>query len=113
MLKGSCPVAQLCPARSDPMDCSRPGFPVLHHVLKLAQTYVHQVSDAIQPSHPLSSPSPPAFNLSSRSFPMNWLFPPGGQSIGLKGRASAKVRSIPAKDKRSLELSTSSTPPQQ
>ena len=46
------------------MDCSTPGFPVLHHFLELAQTHVHQVSDAIQSFHPLSSPSPPAFNLS-------------------------------------------------
>ena len=47
-----------------PMDCSTPGFLVLHHLPELAQTHVHWVSDAIQPSHPLSSPSPPAFNLS-------------------------------------------------
>ena len=46
------------------MVCSMPGFPVHHQLLELAQTHVHQVSDAIQPSHPLSSPSPPAFNLS-------------------------------------------------
>ena len=46
-----------------PMDCSTPGFPVLHHLLELAETHVHWVGDAIQPSHPLSSPSPPAFNL--------------------------------------------------
>ena len=45
------------------MDCSTPGFPVHHQLPELAQTHVHQVSDAIQPSHPLSSPSPPAFNL--------------------------------------------------
>ena len=45
------------------MDCSTPGFPVLHHLLELAQTHVH-VSDAFQPSHPLSSPSSSAFNLS-------------------------------------------------
>jgi len=48
----------------NPMDCSTPGFPVLHHLPKLAQTHVHRVADAIQPSRPLSSPSPPAFNLS-------------------------------------------------
>ena len=46
------------------MDCSIPGFPVHHTLPELAQTHVHRVSDAIQPSHPLSSPSPPAFNLS-------------------------------------------------
>ena len=47
-----------------PMDCSTPGFPVHHQLLELAQTHVHRVGDAIQPSHPLSSPSSPAFNLS-------------------------------------------------
>ena len=48
----------------NPMDCSRPGFPVHHHLLELTQTHVHRVSDAIQAAHPLLSPSPPAFNLS-------------------------------------------------
>ena len=46
-----------------PMDCSTPGFAVHHQLLELVQTHVHQVGDAIQPSHPLLSPSPPAFNL--------------------------------------------------
>ena len=57
-------VAQFCPTLCDPMDCSTPGFPVHHQCLELAQTHVHQVGDAIQPSHPLSSPSLPSFNLS-------------------------------------------------
>ena len=57
-------VAQSCPTLHDPMDCSVPGFPVHHQLLELAQTHVHRVSDAIQPSHPLPSPSPPAFSLS-------------------------------------------------
>ena len=48
----------------DPTDCSTPGFRVHHQLPELAQTHVHQVGDAIQPSHPLSSPSPPAFHLS-------------------------------------------------
>ena len=56
-------VAQSCLTLCDPMDCSTPGFPVYHQLLELTQTHVHQVSDAVQPSHPLSSPSPPAFNL--------------------------------------------------
>ena len=56
----SCSIVSLC----DPMDCSTPGFPILHQLLELTQTHVYWVSDAIQPSHPLSSPSPPAFNLS-------------------------------------------------
>ena len=47
------------------MDCSMPGFPVHHQLLEPAQTHVHRAGDAIQPSHPLVSPSPPAFNLSS------------------------------------------------
>ena len=55
-------VAQLCPTHCDPMDCSTPGFPVHHQLPKLAQTHVHQVGHAIQPSHLLSFPSPPAFN---------------------------------------------------
>ena len=59
-----CAVAQLCLTLCDPMDCSTLGFPVLHHLPELAQTHVHRVSDAIQPSCPLSSPFPPAFNLS-------------------------------------------------
>ena len=57
-------VTLLCPTLCDPMDCSMPGFPVHHQLPELAQTHVHHVSDAIQPSHPLLSPSPPAFKLS-------------------------------------------------
>ena len=57
-------VAQSCSTLCDPMDCSTPGFPVHHQLPEFAQTHVHRVSDAIQPSHPLSSPSPPVFNLS-------------------------------------------------
>ena len=53
-----------CMRLCNPVDCSTPGFSVLHHLPELAQTHVHLVGDAIQPSHPLSSPSPPAFNLS-------------------------------------------------
>ena len=57
-------VAQLCLTLCDPMNCSMPGFPVLHHLLELAQTHVHRVGDAIQPSHPLPPPSPYALSLS-------------------------------------------------
>ena len=57
-------VTQSRPTLFYPMDCSTPGFPVHHQLLEFTQTPVHQVGDAIQPSHPLSSPSPPAFNLS-------------------------------------------------
>ena len=59
-----CSVTQSCPTFWDPMDCSMPGFPVLHQLLDLSQTHVHRIGDAIQPSHPLSPPSPPAFSLS-------------------------------------------------
>jgi len=55
-------VAQSCPTLCDPMNCSTPGLPVHHQLLEFTQTHVHRVSDAIQPSHPLSSPSPPARN---------------------------------------------------
>ena len=51
-----------------PMDCSTPGFPALHHLAELAQTHVHWVGDAIQPSHPLLSPSPPSIFPSIRVF---------------------------------------------
>ena len=57
-------VAQSCATLCNPMECSTPGFPVHHQLPKLAQTHVHRISDAIQPSHSLSSPSPPAFRLS-------------------------------------------------
>ena len=78
-----CSVAQACPTLCDPMDCSTPGRPVLHHLLEFAHRHVHQVDDAIQPSHPLSPPPPPALSLSQhQSFPMSWLFPSGGQRIG-------------------------------
>ena len=56
-------VAQSCPTLSDPMNRSMPGLPVHHQLLELAQTHVHWVGEAIQPSHPLLSPSPSAFNL--------------------------------------------------
>ena len=56
-----------------PMDCSTPGFPVHHQLLETAQTHVHRVGDAIQPSHPLLSPSPPAFNLSQDQDLFQWV----------------------------------------
>ena len=57
----------------DPMDCSRPGLHVHHQLLELAQTHVHCVGDAIQPSHPLSAPSPPSFNLSQYQGLFQWV----------------------------------------
>ena len=59
-----CSVTQLRLILCNPMDCSKPGFPVHHQLLELALAHVHRVNDAIQPSHPLLSPSPPAFNFS-------------------------------------------------
>ena len=56
-----------------PRTCSTPGFPVLHHLLELAQTHVHWVGDAIQPLHPLLSPSPSAFNLSQHQGLFQWV----------------------------------------
>ena len=53
-------VAQSCPTHCDPMNCSTPGLPVHHQLPEFTETHVHRVSDAIQPSHPLLSPSPPA-----------------------------------------------------
>ena len=70
-MKFSCLVTQSCPTLCDPMDCSMPGFPVLHPLPELAQTHIHWVSDAIQPSHPLSSPSP-GFNLSHYQDLFQW-----------------------------------------
>ena len=68
MVSGNrCPissVAQSCPTLCGPMDCSTPGLPVHHQLPEFTQTHVHWVCDAIQPSHPLLSRSPPAFNLS-------------------------------------------------
>ena len=66
-------VAQSCPALCNPMDCSMPDFPVFPQFPELAQTHVHWVSDAIQPSHPLSSPSSPAFNLSQHQGLFQWI----------------------------------------
>ena len=78
-----CSVTNLCPALCDPMGCSTPGFPVRHHLPERAQTHLHQAGDAIQPSHALSSPSPPAHNLSQHQgfFPVIQLFTSGGQNI--------------------------------
>ena len=66
-------VAQSCPTICDPMNCSTPGLPVHHQFLEFTQTYVHQVGDAIQPSHPLSSPFPPAPNPSQHQSLFQWV----------------------------------------
>ena len=109
-----CSVALSCSTLCNPMDCSTPGFSVLHHLPELAQTHVHQVGDAIQPSHPLSSPFPPAFNLpnirlfSSEStlrirWPKVWSYSfsispsnehPGLSPLGLTGWISLKSKGL-------------------
>ena len=66
-------VTQSCPTLCDPMDCSTPGLPVHHQLPEFTQTHVHWVGDAIQPSHPLSSPSPPAFSLSQHQGLFWWV----------------------------------------
>ena len=68
-----CSVAQSCPTLCDPMDGSTAGFPVLHHLLEFAQIHVHWVGDAIQPSHPRSSLSPPAPNFSQHQSLFQWV----------------------------------------
>ena len=66
-------VTQSCPTLWDPMNCSTPGLPVHHQIPEYTQTHVHRVSDAIQPSHPLSSPSPPAPNPSQHQSLCQWV----------------------------------------
>ena len=66
-------VTQSCPTLCDPMDCSTPGLPVHPQLLESTQTHVHWVGDAIQPSHPLSSPSPPALNSSRHQGLFKWV----------------------------------------
>ena len=67
-----CSVTKLCPTLCNPVSCSTPGLPVLHYLLAFAQTHVHWVGDAIQPSHPLSSPSP-ALSLSQHQGLFQWV----------------------------------------
>ena len=66
-------VTQLCSTLCEPMNCSTPGFPVHHQLPESTQTRVHWVGDAIQPSHPLSSPSPPAFSRSQHQGLFKWV----------------------------------------
>ena len=66
-------VAQSCPTLCDPMNCSTPGLPVHHQLREFTQTHVHRVSDAIQPSHPMSSPSPSAPNPSQHQTLFQWV----------------------------------------
>ena len=83
-------VTQSCPTLCNPMKCSMPGLPVHHQLPESTQTHVHRVGDAIQPFHSLSSPSPPAVNVSQHQgfFPVSQLFTSGGQSIGVSASTS-------------------------
>ena len=72
--RSCCLVTKLCLTLCDPMDCSTPGFPVLHYLLEFAQTHVHWVGDAIQLSHPLLLPSLPALSISQHQV---WMFETG------------------------------------
>ena len=96
-LSTCCSVTKLCLTLCDPMHCSMPGFPILHHLQEFAQTHVHWVRDAIQQSHPLSPSSPPSQYQSfpvSESFPMSWFFTSGGQSTGASASASVLPMNI-------------------
>ena len=73
-----------CLTLCDPRDCSTPGFPVHHQLLELAQTHVYWVDDVIQPSHPLSSPSPPVFSLSQHQGLFQWVSSSHQVAKGLK-----------------------------
>ena len=66
-------VTQSCPTLCDPMDSSMSGFPACHQLPELTQTHVHRIGDSIQPSHPLSSPFPPTFNLSQNQSLFKWV----------------------------------------
>ena len=82
-------VAQLWTTLCNPMDCSMPGLPVHQQLPEFTQTHVHWVGGTIQPSHPLTSPSPSAFNLSQHQGLFKWVFfASGGQSTGVSGSAS-------------------------
>ena len=86
-------VAQSCLTLCNPMDCSTAGLPVHHQFLELTQTHVHWVSGAIQPSHPLSSPSPPTFNLSQHQGLFKWVS--SSQQVTKVLRVSASTSVLP------------------
>ena len=81
-------VAQSCLALCDPMDCSKPGLPVHHQLPEFTQTHVHWIGDAIQPSHPLSSPFPPTFNLSQHQGLFKWVSSSHQVTTGVSASAS-------------------------
>ena len=83
-------VSQSCPTLCHPMNRSKPGFPVLHHLPESAQTHVHWVGDVIQPSHPLSPSSPPALHLSQ----LQGLFQWGGSSYQMAKGALRTLQTV-------------------
>ena len=85
-----CSLAKLCLTLCDPMDCKMPSCPVHHQLVEFVQTHVHSVGDAIQPSHPLSFPFPPALSLSWKQglFQGVRIITSDGQSIGVSTLAS-------------------------
>ena len=83
-------VYQSCPILCNPMDCSTPGFPGHHQLPELAQTHVQRVCDAIQPSHPLSSPSPPTFNHSQNQSLFQWI----SSSMGMQTSTATMENSV-------------------
>ena len=87
-------VTQLCPTLCDPMNCSTPGLPVHHQLQEFTQTHVHRLGDAIQPSHPLLSPSPLAFDLSQHQGLFKRVSSSGGQSIGVSASTSVLPMNI-------------------
>ena len=83
------------PTLCSPMNCSKPGFPVLYYLTQFAETHVHWINDAIQSLSSSVTPfSCPQSFLASGSFPMSWLFPSGGQSIGTSASASVPSKNI-------------------
>ena len=91
-----CSVTQSCPTLCDPTDCSTPGLPAPHHLLKFAQVHIHCIGDAIQPSHPLMPSSPSALKSfpASGTFPMSQLFASDDQKTGVSASASVLPISI-------------------
>ena len=98
-----CSVTQLCPTLCNAMDCSTAGFLVHQQLPKLAQTHVQRVGDAFQSSHPLSSPSPPSFNLSQHQGLFKWVSSSHQVSKVLGVSASASVLPMNTQDWSPLE----------
>ena len=93
-----CLISKSCLTLCDPMDCSTSDFPVHHQCLELTQTHVRWVSDTIQPSHPLLSPSPPAFNLSQHQGLFQWVSSSHQVAKVLEFSASASVLQMNIQD---------------